>query len=527
MIRIAARRNFRERSTGRTGLKVCVLKINIAYPVVFNMASVPNQSRESLSQVNHLSLLTLPAAWGEPQNLESMSFPMSAPKQKRTPRFQELLKAKAVAESAQPTTLSTPCSPRPNHLDEAFQQLSSADTVFNRSFVTLSFAGARHDKPEAVAVKHEEPKFGGYESVDPVIAPDFTMPAVDDEQIRQLQVAREYRASVAERIANMFASSQGGAGGQTYGDAGNHPNSYLSAPVNWASPMLPAHYLSPQTQYIAAPYVQLPTPPATLPTSPVRAWQARPSREEEPVIQIKVEEDVEPLVSTGDNSSLNPFQHITSTYGLTPRTPNSMFSTEEMLPSSTSTTRSFTPLPAPLTPLEAIRSDQSPRIRSGSNGLTPYAAGQRDFGRASLPCHQRTPSLPKAHVSPGASTSSLRSSIGDHHPNVSRDMAALPAMNGQGRLPTGPKYTMMSSGDMNGGHSQIIYGDMGESANGSLGGGGSVDGGNLANLGNGGGSGDGNGSGDQGNGDEDQGRGGGRGKKLSLACHFCRRRKLK
>ncbi|WWD09833.1 hypothetical protein V865_007961 [Kwoniella europaea PYCC6329] len=199
-----------------------------------------------------------------------------------------------------------------------------------------------------------------------------------------------------------------------------------------------------------------------------------------------------------------------------------------------------------------VRSPSRPSTSSSSLPVTPTGATQYSQFPNNANANRSTPFLtvkiePDTHhltvpftsqpqnISP---TSSCSSSVGGNSPLLEYGARIFTNMNGSFSLPGPAMYMASTNGGGVGGPSTLANG----MAGGDGGGGGEdwSNGGNGEESGSGGQEGSGSGSGGDGNngnngngdqnGDDNANGGGGsvrKGKKLTLACHFCRRRKLK
>lgn len=351
-------------------------------------------------------------------------------------RFQQLLQAKLVAEKGVPSSPS-PAAPAPAlPLNQAYDHLSRADTVFNPSF-----AGQHYPQPGQMYTGSSAK--GSAEAEDPI--------------------STAFRTVVSERIASMYADTQDQAGRQ-----GWHVQNQES----------------------------MPPPDILIKQEPTEPWQA--------------------------NNRSGPFPELWSTpvqqrpHRLQPefsqwrdnngKSPQSVNSTPSMMESCSSISSGG----LPLTPLNT----HTPLPNMANTHLVPYTNNPRD----------RADSLNSLKGSPVAAPAALQP----------YGMSAFTNMNGQVTV-TGMIQAASNEGDgslnLNG-----LTGDGG--GNGGYDHGYGGDGGGYGYGGNGhdnygppGGEGS-NGGGQGGGGGGGGGDGGPpppppKGKKLTLACHFCRRRKLK
>ena len=325
------------------------------------------------------------------------SGPSSRSQQSSSSRFQQLLQAKIAAEKVDITSAPAPIVQAP--INQAFNTLSTVDTVFNPSFM-----GQQYQQSTAFEGKPEE------------------IPA--DE------LSAAFREVTTERIASMFADSQD----QARQDWGMESNGMYPPSV-------------PVKQEIAESYHQALATPI----------QSRPM-----------------------NPNMHPDYALWRDQG---RSPQSVTSTPSMMDSSSS----ISSLGLPATPLlnhtHRMAHRQSMDSMKGSPSSAPLPYGMSAFD--GMAAQTQVPGMMQA-ASNGGDSLNLNN-LGD---------------GGNG------EYDQGYSGDQ-------IYGGgdgYGDSGNGGYG----PPGGNGA----GGSGGDGN---DPGEGPPPPPKG----KKLQLACHFCRRRKLK
>lgn len=357
-------------------------------------------------------------------------------------RFQQLLQAKLVAEKGAP-----PASPVPNTsapINQAYDHLSNADTVFNPSFM-----GRNYQHPNHV-----------YHTPAPVTA------KVPEEQEDPLSAA--FHSVVSERIASMYADTQ------------EQPLQQ----VGW------------QSQDSSRPHGRDSMLPPDIPIKqePVEPWHANHRTGPFP------ESWATPLQQR-HNHMQPDFAQWRDTAG---KSPQSVNSTPSMLESCSS----ISSMGQPVTPINVHNAlPHQPQTH-----LVPFGDSR-----------PRNDSLNSLKGSPVSAPSALQP----------YGLGAFTNMNGQVRVP-GMMHAASNEGDgslnLNGlggdggpnggydhgyggdGHGGYGYDGNGHDGYGPPGGDGS----------NGGGSGGGGGPGDGGPPPPPP-----KGKKLTLACHFCRRRKLK
>ena len=430
-------------------------------------------------------------------------------------RFDQLLRAKLAAEQRSGSSNPAPTSAAPAGLDVAMSKLQNTDTVFNRSFVSQYYVNHAETKPAPVSQgpQHAGPSSQPQPSFDtgasqpgqslPLAQPQRSPqpiqpsparlappPAFDagTDQLGSQQLTANFRSMVAQRINTMYASAQA----QTGMPEPTQPQLRLEIPtqphpVFHVTPTSPV--ASPSYQQAPSPYALAPSPTIPQgPSTPVYKYTAPYSDTRSQADQVKREPDW----SSGYQQpppfmwNVTPPQH-----GVNPMLSSSV-------PSLHSTSDSLD-----------SRLDRSP--------LTPQHVAYHQVP---------SPIDVKPIISPALSTVTLPCEEGPPYSQYGPGLFA--GVNGQPRYTSASGEGHTNGGSMGNGMYDTGAGDgyvnvVGDGSNG-------LEGLGFGSNGDGGGGGDDH---DQnGNGGDDQGPPdlivpAPRQKKLPLACHFCRRRKLK
>jgi hypothetical protein len=433
-------------------------------------------------------------------------------------RFEQLLKAKLAAEQRTVETTPPPSFVAPIGFDAALAKMRSAETVFNRDYVSQHYTEPIASKSgptmrasipnesipapvsqnrRATMPAQPQPSFYSYAaSEQPVAGPiphqypvSPSAPAfeIDPNTLGSEQLAASFRSMVSERINTMYAEAQRRSPRPPTLQIPDQQPAFANYP---ASPIRSVDTLSPQTpsypqmpsQLVVATSPSIPQAPMT-PAHSYNGWNEQSN--------VKVETDWQgppPYNSTPYSAHSVPFM-----WNVTPPQNQNHQAVDLSMPPAPESTASVSPL-TPVTPQ---------MISSPFTQLVPPMVDVKPV------------------ISPASSTISLPSeSLTRYGPGL------FVNMNGQA-----PVYRSASNGEANGNGEGMYNGEPGGLDNSSIGGSG------LEGLGfsNGGGGEDGEGEdynhqeddhgGDDGSGPSEMPRR--RSKKLSLACHFCRRRKLK
>jgi hypothetical protein len=458
-------------------------------------------------------------------------------------RFQQLLNRKLEAEKTTPGPSSTSMS-APNALDVVRAKLQGADTVVNTVFASQHFGTgpgsqsvkAGSDRPMPVPVPQYQANstpYPSFESKSPYPAqpgrPELNSsqdsPHLTSGVPNSDQVSNQFRNMVAQRIATMFAISQANMNGIP--EQGNNE-------PHWAQSQEPG-VMTPYQQMVQAKFaagepktsdVKI-EPGLEMPSYPT-IW-GRPRLTTPPAVEWRQHQP-----------SSNPpqqFDSYESAYPFMYQRVGEPTNEASGTPSAKSTTSSL-PIPSPTTPRQSTGPFYTSHLPPSYSKL-PNAHNHRvsdassaDFTEPEL----AAPTYPGSHLSP-------------YRP------AVFANTNGAVRLLEGARYTNASNGgEANGSAGPSHWDNAGSNGN-PIGGApnGNNDAAGNGDMGyvggDGGAPGDGSGGGDGGDGGSggDGGGGGGDGstpkKKLgeykrklevehtdsheALACHFCRRRKLK
>lgn len=470
-----------------------------------------------------------PKVWGE-RPIEPSHAPCNAviTPPPSSSRFEQLLKAKLAAEKRKPAPVAPAANVAASRgVDTAFAKLQNVDTVFNRGFVEQLYntPAAVKEGPSSEASSSRAPQQSPYpqpqglaQSIPqslpqpPVtsysVAPRFDAGMVSQNSFNPPQanstpqgdLSSVFRAIVAERISSMYANSQQSAPAPPPLNESSFLGATSQGPWTGFSSNLGAMPASPAYASGSLP-MAAPSVPQTPPTFKYEPWA------EQTPVQVKIEEDWPPTSnSRGIQVKLEPDTQGQSAYpflwNLTPpdhhnHERNASHRTPDMTHSASDSLDSISL--APLTPVM-------------SSTLTPLS-----------------PVDVKPIInSPARSLVSLPDEVPMSYPSFGPDYSSRLSLSEQ------PRYNTLSDGGMDGAPGGGMY-DSGDPNNHGLGGDGSNGFGNGFDFGQGASGSGGSGSGGDGedHGDQDDGQGGGqkkraaRGKKLALACHFCRRRKLK
>ncbi|WVR05416.1 hypothetical protein IAU60_002431 [Kwoniella sp. DSM 27419] len=505
-------------------------------------------------QLNMQALSTRQATLAAPpdNNVQKRFTPPQAPSTNDAPmsRFQQLLHLKMAAESASPASYATPSSDGSSPLDVAFAQAQSGatDTVFHKEFFTRhqsssgpshTVTGKVHEPPAEARPSqsslqpspHAQSRFnpGAVSPIAPVTQTPYPAPPFQTQQPPQRRPSNPvpgrpqfpYAASMMPPQQRPMPFQQTTPSTQAWNGQYNVPSStfadaypprnesissgsQLSAPSLRGSPIQPLVKIEPQWAETAGMngWTQNTTPSFDfaqthqLRPTPAFTWNVSEVRSSD---QGQAGFDVQRVERTPALSPSHPMQPSASTTGSSPVTPTgpSRYLGASAIPSAYPTVKI-----EPDTHLTVPYRAQS----RTSNHNAGYNTGSAllEYG------HHMFTNMNGGFQLPGAGMYMASASGGDMPSTLADGMAEG---NGDGSANGHGGDGGWGNGNGNGGG----HGGEGSgSASGSGGHGGGDDG-------------DGSGSGSGGDGGDQNGNGtpSGKPKKLALACHFCRRRKLK
>nr|XP_031861103.1 uncharacterized protein CI109_003464 [Kwoniella shandongensis]KAA5528175.1 hypothetical protein CI109_003464 [Kwoniella shandongensis] len=469
-------------------------------------------------------------------------------------RFQQLLRLKLAAEQAHqnvaaPASGTSHPNNTPLQMTEAFARLQAVDTVMHRDFARRHYTAEneqqQQQQQQAALVKVEEqslypqanqPAPFSYGPPPQAAAANMpyslgaapSHPPVSPQHSNQYNTLPDSQHMVARQLTGVYTPQEpifGSVGGQpsNFWSGSYDPSTAYSQPMANDNKANNSHYLPPgpaSGQSANGNVVKLDQPwPVKMENySESSQWKAPVS----PPQVVPYNNYQQPRVAPSFSWNVSEVRTAANDQSYLPHQPYSGSRASSPL---VSTASSVCPL-TPVTPVGPYRYGADAPYPGVKVERSPSASSHLAVPYSSLPGRNM-----QSMVTPPMGPTDLPPSpILEYNPRMYGAPVHLPgagmymtSTNGHGDLP--PTLANGMAGG-NGGE-----GSSGGSNNGSTGGGwpnGHGGNGEASGSGSGGhGDGDGSGSGGDGGDGGDDGNGGKKGKKLALACHFCRRRKLK